>query len=39
MASDKSGMVYGLDPDRRSKILWKRKIAAGDGAPGYTAVL
>ena len=35
MASDKSGMVYGLDPDRQGRILWKRKIAAG-GVTGGT---
>jgi polyvinyl alcohol dehydrogenase (cytochrome) len=35
MASDKSGMVYGLDPDRQGRILWKRKIAAG-GITGGT---
>jgi polyvinyl alcohol dehydrogenase (cytochrome) len=29
IASDKSGMVYGIDPDQQGKILWKRKIAAG----------
>src|SRR5262249_11350910 len=26
---DKSGMMYGLDPDQQGKIVWKRKIAAG----------
>ncbi len=26
---DKSGMVYGIDPDRQGEIVWKRKIAAG----------
>lgn len=29
VASDKSGMVYGLDPDREGVILWKQKIASG----------
>jgi polyvinyl alcohol dehydrogenase (cytochrome) len=29
IASDKSGMVYGLDPDREGEILWKQKIASG----------
>jgi polyvinyl alcohol dehydrogenase (cytochrome) len=29
VASDKGGMVYGLDPDREGSILWKQKIAAG----------
>lgn len=35
VASDKSGMVYGLDPDHAGEILWKQKIAAG-GANGGT---
>ena len=35
VASDKSGMVYGLDPDRKGKIVWQRKIAAG-GVNGGT---
>jgi polyvinyl alcohol dehydrogenase (cytochrome) len=35
MASDKSGMVYGIDPDRQGEILWKRKIASG-GVNGGT---
>jgi len=35
VASDKSGMVYGIDPDREGEILWKRKIAAG-GVNGGT---
>jgi polyvinyl alcohol dehydrogenase (cytochrome) len=29
VASDKAGMVYGLDPDREGVVLWKQKIAAG----------
>jgi polyvinyl alcohol dehydrogenase (cytochrome) len=29
VASDKSGTVYGLDPDREGFILWKQKIATG----------
>jgi polyvinyl alcohol dehydrogenase (cytochrome) len=29
VASDKAGMVYGLDPDRQGAILWKQKVAAG----------
>jgi polyvinyl alcohol dehydrogenase (cytochrome) len=33
VASDKSGMVYGIDPDRAGEILWKQKIATG-GANG-----
>jgi polyvinyl alcohol dehydrogenase (cytochrome) len=35
VASDKSGMVYGLDPDRKGKIVWHRKIATG-GVNGGT---
>jgi polyvinyl alcohol dehydrogenase (cytochrome) len=35
VASDKSGMVYALDPDNQGRILWKRKIAAG-GVNGGT---
>lgn len=35
VASDKAGIVYGLDPDRGGKILWKTKIAAG-GVNGGT---
>jgi len=35
VASDKSGMVYGLDPDQKGKILWKQKIASG-GVNGGT---
>ena len=33
--SDKAGVVYGLDPDERGKLLWKQKIAAG-GVNGGT---
>src|SRR5262249_25352755 len=29
IASDKSGTVYGLDPDREGAILWSQKIASG----------
>lgn len=35
VASDKAGMVYGLDPDREGQILWKQKIAGG-GVNGGT---
>jgi polyvinyl alcohol dehydrogenase (cytochrome) len=35
VASDKAGMVYGIDPDHEGKILWKQKIAAG-GVNGGT---
>ncbi|MGH9593615.1 MAG: PQQ-binding-like beta-propeller repeat protein, partial [Bryobacteraceae bacterium] len=29
VASDKSGMVYAIDPDQQGKLLWKQKIASG----------
>jgi polyvinyl alcohol dehydrogenase (cytochrome) len=29
VVGDKSGMVYGLDPDLDGKILWKQKVATG----------
>jgi polyvinyl alcohol dehydrogenase (cytochrome) len=35
VASDKAGMVYGIDPDHEGNILWKQKIAAG-GVNGGT---
>jgi polyvinyl alcohol dehydrogenase (cytochrome) len=35
VASDKGGMVFGLDPDHEGAILWKQKIAAG-GVNGGT---
>jgi polyvinyl alcohol dehydrogenase (cytochrome) len=35
VTSDKSGMVYGIDPDHEGKLLWKLKIAAG-GVNGGT---
>jgi polyvinyl alcohol dehydrogenase (cytochrome) len=35
VTSDKSGMVYGIDPDHEGKVLWKLKIAAG-GVNGGT---
>ncbi len=35
IASDKSGMVYGIDPDHEGNLLWKQKIAAG-GVNGGT---
>jgi polyvinyl alcohol dehydrogenase (cytochrome) len=33
--SDKSGMVYGLDPDQQGKVLWKQKIASGGVNGGF----
>lgn len=35
VTSDKSGMVYGIDPDKEGKILWSLKIASG-GVNGGT---
>jgi polyvinyl alcohol dehydrogenase (cytochrome) len=35
VTSDKSGMVYGIDPDREGRVLWKLKIASG-GVNGGT---
>jgi polyvinyl alcohol dehydrogenase (cytochrome) len=35
VASDKSGMVYGIDPDHEGKVLWKVRIANG-GVNGGT---
>jgi len=35
VTSDKSGMVYGIDPDQEGKVLWKLKIASG-GVNGGT---
>ncbi len=33
VATQKSGMVYGLDPDQRGKILWQTRLGVG-GAQG-----
>jgi polyvinyl alcohol dehydrogenase (cytochrome) len=33
VATQKSGMVYGLDPDQRGKILWQTRVGVG-GAQG-----
>jgi polyvinyl alcohol dehydrogenase (cytochrome) len=34
VASQKSGVVYGLDPDARGKILWRTRIGVGNGMLG-----
>ena len=47
LAGQKSGIVYGLDPDHGGEILWQTKIgdssagsgAAGGGASGITSVV
>ena len=33
--SDKSGTVYGVDPDQRGKLLWKRRVAGGGVNGGF----
>jgi polyvinyl alcohol dehydrogenase (cytochrome) len=35
VASDKSGVVYGVDPDQQGKILWKQKLASGGVNGGF----
>jgi polyvinyl alcohol dehydrogenase (cytochrome) len=37
VATQKSGMVYGLDPDDRGKIIWKTRIGQGTGLMGGIA--
>ncbi|HEV3329728.1 MAG TPA: PQQ-binding-like beta-propeller repeat protein [Bryobacteraceae bacterium] len=34
VAAQKSGVVYGLDPDDRGKVLWKTRIGVGNGMLG-----
>ena len=34
IATQKSGMVYGLDVDQRGKILWQTRIGSGGGQGG-----
>jgi polyvinyl alcohol dehydrogenase (cytochrome) len=34
VATQKSGVVYGLDPDQRGKVLWKTRVGAGGGMFG-----
>jgi polyvinyl alcohol dehydrogenase (cytochrome) len=34
LAGQKSGIVYGLDPESRGKILWKTRIGVGNGMLG-----
>ncbi len=33
VATQKSGVIYGLDPDQRGKVLWKTRVGVG-GAQG-----
>jgi polyvinyl alcohol dehydrogenase (cytochrome) len=37
VATQKSGMVYGLDPDDRGNVLWKTRIGQGTGLMGGVA--
>jgi polyvinyl alcohol dehydrogenase (cytochrome) len=37
VAAQKSGMVYGLDPDQRGKILWKTRVGVGGALVGGIA--
>jgi polyvinyl alcohol dehydrogenase (cytochrome) len=37
LASQKSGLVYGLDPDQRGKLLWKTRVGQGTGLMGGVA--
>jgi polyvinyl alcohol dehydrogenase (cytochrome) len=35
VASDKFGMVYGVDPDRQGAVVWKQKLASGGVNGGF----
>jgi polyvinyl alcohol dehydrogenase (cytochrome) len=37
VATQKSGVVYGLDPDERGKVVWKTRIGVGSGMMGGIA--
>jgi polyvinyl alcohol dehydrogenase (cytochrome) len=34
LASQKSGVVYALDPEQRGKVLWKTRLGVGNGLMG-----
>ncbi len=34
VATQKSGVIYGLDPDQRGKVLWKTRLGVGGGQGG-----
>jgi polyvinyl alcohol dehydrogenase (cytochrome) len=34
LAGQKSGIVYGLDPDQQGKVLWKTRLGQGTGVMG-----
>jgi polyvinyl alcohol dehydrogenase (cytochrome) len=37
VATQKSGVIYGLDPDDRGKVLWKTRLGVGSGMMGGIA--
>ncbi|HLI83084.1 MAG TPA: PQQ-binding-like beta-propeller repeat protein [Bryobacteraceae bacterium] len=37
VATQKSGVIYGLDPDQRGKVLWKTRLGVGSGMMGGIA--
>ena len=37
VAGQKSGVVYGLDPDKRGAVVWKQRIGQGTGLMGGIA--
>jgi polyvinyl alcohol dehydrogenase (cytochrome) len=37
VATQKSGVIYGLDPDDRGKILWQTRLGVGNGLMGGIA--
>jgi polyvinyl alcohol dehydrogenase (cytochrome) len=37
VATQKSGVIYGLDPDDRGKVLWKTRLGVGNGMMGGIA--
>jgi len=37
IATQKSGVVYGLDPDERGQVLWKTRLGVGSGMMGGIA--
>ncbi|HJT89061.1 MAG TPA: PQQ-binding-like beta-propeller repeat protein [Bryobacteraceae bacterium] len=37
VATQKSGVIYGLDPDERGKVLWKTRLGVGSGLLGGIA--
>ncbi|HEY1759148.1 MAG TPA: PQQ-binding-like beta-propeller repeat protein [Bryobacteraceae bacterium] len=37
LAGQKSGLVYGLDPDKRGAVIWKTRVGQGTGLMGGVA--